>query len=74
MIYLFVLGDSLTRIEQLTKCCESLQKVRVRLGPCKIDLGPQKFYITDRSNAMILLWFYLFYVFGVDLFCCLNLM
>ena len=38
MIYLFVLGDSLTswrftkRTEELTKCYELLQKLRVRLG------------------------------------------
>ena len=36
MIYLFVLDDSLTyifatRTKQLTKCCEPLQKLRVRL-------------------------------------------
>ena len=41
MIYSYVLDDSLTskrfttRTEQLTKCCEPLQKMRVRLGPCK---------------------------------------
>ena len=46
MIYLFVIDDSLTSkrftmgIEQLTKCCEPLQKMRVRLGACKIDLNP----------------------------------
>ena len=46
MIYLFVLGDSLTskrfttRTEELTKCYETLQKLRVRLRPCKIDLSP----------------------------------
>ena len=46
MIYLFVLDDSLTslrfitRTEELTKCYEPLQKLRVRLGPCKIDLNP----------------------------------
>ena len=44
MIYLFVLGDSLTsfttRTEELTKCYEPLQKLRVRLGTCKIDLSP----------------------------------
>ena len=46
MIYLFVLGDSLTswrfttRTEELTKCYEQLQKLRVRLGTCKIDLSP----------------------------------
>ena len=46
MIYLFVLDDSLTskrfttRTEELTKCYEPLQKQRVRLWPCKIDLNP----------------------------------
>ena len=46
MIYLFVLGDSLTsqkfttKTEELTKCNEPLQKLRVRLGTCKIDLSP----------------------------------
>ena len=41
MIYSFALDDSMTskrfttRNEQLTKCCEPLQKMRVRLGPCK---------------------------------------
>ena len=38
IIYLFVLGDSLTsqrfttRTEQISKCCEPPQKLRVRLG------------------------------------------
>ena len=46
MIYLFVLDDSLTslrfttRTEELTKCNEPLQKLRVRLWPRKIDLNP----------------------------------
>ena len=46
MIYLFVPDDSLTsyrfttRTEELTKCYEPLQKLRVRLGTCKIDLSP----------------------------------
>ena len=45
MIYLFVLDDSLTRIvttrtEELTKCYEPLQKLRVRLWPCKTGLSP----------------------------------
>ena len=41
MIYLFVLDDSLTsmrfttRTEELTKCFEPLQKLRVRLWPCR---------------------------------------
>ena len=30
--------------EQLTKCCEPLQKLRVRLGTCKIDLSPPVIY------------------------------
>ena len=46
MIYLFVLDDSLTsqrfttRTEELTKCYEPLQKLRVRLGSCKTGLSP----------------------------------
>ena len=46
MIYFFVLDDSLTswrfatRTEQLTKCCEPLQKLRARLGTCKTSLSP----------------------------------
>ena len=46
MIYLFVFNDSLTskrfttRIEELTKCYEQLQKLRVRLWPCKTGLSP----------------------------------
>ena len=46
MIYLFVLDDSLTkkrfttRTEELTKCNEPLQKLRVRLGTCKTGLSP----------------------------------
>ena len=33
-------GAMNTRTEQLTKCCEPLQKMRVRLGPCKTGLSP----------------------------------
>ena len=46
MICLFVLDDSLTgwrfttRTEELTKCYEPLQKLRVRLWSFKIDLNP----------------------------------
>ena len=46
MIYLFVLDDSLTserfttRTEELTKCYEPLQKLRVRLWPFKTGLSP----------------------------------
>ena len=44
MIYLFVHDDSstsyrfTTRTEHITKCCEPLQKLRVRLG--KTGLSP----------------------------------
>ena len=27
--------------EKLTKCCEPLQKLRVRLGACKFGISPQ---------------------------------
>ena len=48
MVVLFVLclGVSIfcavgtTRTEELTKCYEPLQKLRVRLGTCNIDLSP----------------------------------
>ena len=46
MNYSFVLDDSLTskrfttRTEQLTKCCEPLQKMRVWLGASKTRLSP----------------------------------
>ena len=55
MIYLFVHDDSLTNkrfttgTEQLTKCCEPLQKLRVRVGTCKTGLSP-----SDRSKAILL--------------------
>ena len=45
MVYLFVVDDSLaswrftTRIEELIECYETLQKLRVRLWPGKIDLS-----------------------------------
>ena len=44
MMYLFVHDDSwtsyrfTTKTEQLTKCCEPLQKMRMTLGPCKTGL------------------------------------
>ena len=33
-----------------------------RLGPCKTGLSPTVILFTDRSKAILLLWFYLFYV------------
>ena len=32
--------NATTRTEELTKCYEPLQKLRVRLWPCTIDLSP----------------------------------
>ena len=67
LIHLFVHDDSLTslrftmRTEQLTTCCEPLRKMRVRLGSCKTDLSPHSTFITDRSKAILLVWFYMFY-------------
>ena len=79
MIYLFVLDDSFTswrfttRTEELSKCYEPLQKLRVRLRPCKIDLNP--LCVTDRSKSILLWWFFLFYVLVFKIFlCCWRLM
>ena len=44
--FVFVLDDTSTsyrftmRTEHLTKCCEPLLKLRMRLLPCKIDFSP----------------------------------
>ena len=66
MLHLFVVDDSLnswiftTRTEQVTKCCEPMQKMRVRLGACKIGLSttsPSSFIL-----LILLLLFYLVYV------------
>ena len=76
MIYSFVLDDSLTswrfttRTEQLTKCCEPLQKMRVRLGPCKTGLSPPPlvivYYRSFQSDTSVVVLIVL--CFGVD-FC-----
>ena len=64
MIYLFVLDHAFTskrlttRTEKLTKCCEPLQYLRVRLWPCKTGLSPPIFCVTDRSKAIRLWWFF----------------
>ena len=34
----------------------------MRLGTCKTGLSPPVIYITDRSKAILLWWFVLFYV------------
>ena len=59
IIYLFVLADSLTsyrfttKTEELTKCYEPLQKLRVRLWPCKIDLNPPVPFQVDTSVVVL---------------------
>ena len=81
VIYLFVHDDSLTskrfatRTEQLTKCYEPLQKMRVMLGPSKTGLSPpppKDFYITLQGDTSVIVLFIL--CFGVEYLCCLNLM
>ena len=61
-------------IVELTNCCEPLQKLRMRLGTCKIDLSPPVFCVTDPSKAILLWWFLLFYVLVLNFLCCLRLM
>ena len=67
---LFVHDDSLTtRTEQLPKCCEPLQKLRERCCTCKTVLSPPAIlYITDRSSAILLWLFLLFYVLVFKIF------
>ena len=52
------------RTEQLTKCCEPPQKLRVRLGICKIDqFKPTSNFIlliVPRRYFCVLWWFLLF--------------
>ena len=38
--YFSFLTVFISRTEELTKCCEPLQKLRVRLGTCKTGLSP----------------------------------
>ena len=39
-VHVDFLGRFTTRTEELTKCYEPLQKLRVRLGTCKTGLSP----------------------------------
>ena len=59
-----------TKTEQLTKCCEPLQKLKVRLWPCKIDLSPPVilYYrsFQDDTTVMVLIVLCL----GVEFLCC----
>ena len=79
MIYLFVPDGSLTslrftlRTEQITKCCEPLQKMRLRIGAFKIDLSPPppppQLSFQGDTSVVILFDF----MFWSRFMCCLNL-
>ena len=62
------------RTEQLSKCLEPLQKLRVRLGTCKIDLSLPVilYYWSFQSDTSVVVLFVLFL--GVFFVCCLRLM
>ena len=44
------------RIEQLIKCFFTTSETEGEVGPVKTSLSPQQ-SITDRSKAVVLLWF-----------------
>ena len=50
------------RIEQLSKCLEPLQKLRVRLGTCKIDLSLSVilYYWSFQGDTSVVVLFVLF--------------
>ena len=54
--------------KQLTKCSEPLQKLRVRLGTCKIDLSPQVilYYSSFQGDTYLVVRIVL--CFGVEMF------
>ena len=54
--------------EQLTKCCEPLQKMRARLGACKAGLRPPLilYHRSFQGDAFVVVLFVL--CFGVE-FC-----
>ena len=80
MIYLFVLDNSLanyrftTRTEQLTKCSEPLQKMRMKLGACKTELSPPVilYYCSFQGDTSVVVLIVL--CFGVEFLCCFSLM
>ena len=50
-------------ISILTDLNNATLVLSILFGACEIDLSiPQSFYITDRSNAILLLWLHLYYV------------
>ena len=43
-----------TRTKQVTKSCESLQKLRVRLGSCKTSLSPPRLKSFQGDTSVVL--------------------
>ena len=76
MIYLSVLDDSLTskrfttRTDELTKYHEPLQKLGVRLWPCKLDLSPQVifYYLSFQCDTSVV--FLIVLCLSVEFVCC----
>ena len=60
----------LVRDSQLTRCCEPLLKLRVRLWPCKIDLGPPVilYYLSFQGDTSVVVLFVL--CLGVEFLSC----
>ena len=62
--------------EQLSKCCESLQKLRVNLGPYKTGLTPPPpailYYCSRKGDSSVVVLIVLCFV--VDFLCCLHIM
>ena len=46
----------------------TLQKLSVRLWPCKNSLRPMVIYSTDCSMAILMWWFLLFYVLQLNVY------
>ena len=62
------------RTEQLNQCCEPLQKVRVRLGPCKTYLSsPVVLYCWSFQGDISFVDLFDL-CFGVEFLCCLKFM
>ena len=62
-------------IEQLTECCEPLQKMMVRLVTFKISLSPvpvMLYYWSLQGDTSVVILIVLY--FGVECLCCLHLM
>ena len=66
-------GGSHDFLIQKVSASTALQKLKVRLWPCKPGLNPPViFYVTDRSKVVLLWWFFLFYVLLFKMFCAVG--